>query len=344
MSADPPAYLGLSSLMKISRFLVPVVIALAIPPLCWAADNLPSTIDPAKVDNDEDYQAQGEYLGELDEAKIGLQVIALGGGKFEAVLCHGGLPGEGWDGEKPRERMEGKRDREGVLSFTHEEWIGVLENDAIQVRHESDPDRGFVLSRQDRKSPTLGMAPPEGAIVLFDGTRETTEGHWEKAKLDGDLLREGALSKKEFTDFTLHLEFLLPWKPKARGQGRGNSGLYVTGRYEVQILDSFGLAGKDNECGGIYKVAEPAQNLCYPPLRWQTYDVDFTSAKFDADGKKTANARLTVKHNGFPIHEDLEIPGPTGGARNKDESVPGPIFLQNHGNPVRFRNIWVVEK
>jgi hypothetical protein len=142
----------------------------------------------------------------------------------------------------------------------------------------------------------------------------------------------------------MHIEFRLPWMPKARGQGRGNSGLYVTGRYEVQMLDSFGLAGADNECGGIYKVAEPKQNLCYPPLRWQTYDVDFTAAKFDAEGKKTANAKLTVKHNGYPIHENLEIPGPTGGARSSDEKGPGPVFLQDHSNPVRYRNIWVVKK
>ena len=110
------------------------------------------------------------------------------------------------------------------------------------------------------------------------------------------------------------------------------------------MLDSFGLAWVDNECGGIYKVAEPRQNLCYPPLRWQTYDIDFTAAKFDGEGNKLAPARITVRHNGFTIHEDLEIPGPTGGARLKDENGPGPIFLQNHGNPVRYRNIWVVKK
>src|SRR5690606_29964707 len=184
----------------------------------------------------------------------------------------------------------------------------------------------------------------EGAVVLFDGTPETVAAHWERAVLDGELLSEGALSRTTFGDFTLHLEFRLPWMPKARGQGRGNSGLYVAGRYEVQMLDSFGLSGADNECGGIYKVAEPEQNLCYPPLRWQTYDVDFTAAKFDAGGNKTANAKLTVKHNGYPIHENLELPGPTGGARSKDENGPGPVFLQDHGNPVRYRNIWVVEK
>ncbi|MEQ9071070.1 MAG: DUF1080 domain-containing protein, partial [Gimesia chilikensis] len=141
-----------------------------------------------------------------------------------------------------------------------------------------------------------------------------------------------------------HLEFQLPFMPQARGQGRSNSGCYVLGRYEVQILDSFGLEGKDNECGGIYKVGAPSVNMCFPPLAWQTYDIDFTSAKYDDEGNKTAKARITVKHNGVTVNDDREIDEPTPGGTNKDESVAGPLFLQNHSNPVRFRNIWVIEK
>ena len=130
--------------------------------------------------------------------------------------------------------------------------------------------------------------------------------------------------------------------PLARGQARGNSGLYVNGCYEVQMLDSFGLEGKDNECGGIYKVGAPAVNMCFPPLAWQTFDVDFTAAKYQ-DGKKVKNARITVRHNGVVIHDDRELPAATPGGCGK-ESEPGPIFLQNHGNPVRYRNIWAVKK
>ena len=328
--------------MKRNHLVALVLLAIAIPPLCWAADNLPAVIDPTKIAKDPDFQAQGEYQGKVDEALVGVQVIALGDGEFEAVVCNGGLPGEGWDGEVPRDRIKARRADDGTVTFPYGEWTGILGAQGLEVRHDLDAKRNVRLEKAERESPTLGQAPPEGAIVLFDGTAETADARWVKPKLDGELLCEGALSKDEFTDFTLHLEFLLPWKPKARGQARGNSGLYVTGRYEIQVLDSFGLSGKDNECGGIYKVAEPEQNLCYPPLRWQTYDLTFTSARFDADGKKIANARITVKHNGYPIHRDLEIPGPTGGARNKDESVPGPIYLQNHGNPVRYRNIWVL--
>jgi hypothetical protein len=119
--------------------------------------------------------------------------------------------------------------------------------------------------------------------------------------------------------------------------------MYVHGRYEVQILDSFGLEGKDNECGGIYQIAEPDVNMCFPPLAWQTYDADFQAARYDDQGNKTANARLTVRHNGVVIHDDLELPRATPG-RYGEGPEPGPLFLQDHGNPVVFRNIWIVEK
>ena len=330
--------------MKKQHLLTLVLFAALIPPLCHAADNLPAVADPVEAAKDPDFALQGEYSGTPGDEKVGVQVIALGDGEFEAVLSNGGLPGVGWDGEKPRGSSKAKRAEDGSVTFQKDEWTGVLKDGRITVATSADAAFSATLDRLERESPTLGMKAPEGAVVLFDGTPETAAKHWEKAVLEGDLLTQGALSSATFSDFTMHIEFRLPWMPKARGQGRGNSGLYVAGRYEVQMLDSFGLAGVDNECGGIYKVAEPKQNLCYPPLRWQTYDVDFTAAKFDAEGNKTANAKLTVEHNGYLIHENLEIPGPTGGARSKDEKGPGPVFLQDHGNPVRYRNIWVVKK
>jgi len=330
--------------MKKQHLLTLVLFAALIPPLCHAADNLPAVADPVEAAKDPDFALQGEYSGTPGDEKVGVQVIALGDGEFEAVLSNGGLPGVGWDGEKPRGSSKAKRAEDGSVTFQKDEWTGVLKDGRITVTTSADAAFSATLDRLERESPTLGMKAPEGAVVLFDGTPETAAKHWEKAVPEGDLLTQGALSSATFSDFTMHIEFRLPWMPKARGQGRGNSGLYVAGRYEVQMLDSFGLAGVDNECGGIYKVAEPKQNLCYPPLRWQTYDVDFTAAKFDAEGNKTANAKLTVEHNGYLIHENLEIPGPTGGARSKDEKGPGPVFLQDHGNPVRYRNIWVVKK
>ena len=145
-------------------------------------------------------------------------------------------------------------------------------------------------------------------------------------------------TKGKFKDFKLHIEFRTPFMPDARGQGRGNSGVYLQNRYEVQVLDSYGLEPKDNECGGIYQVGVPMVNVCYPPMQWQTYDITFRAPRSDE------KAVVTVVHNGVTIHDRLKIPGPTGGALDGNVLEPGGIYLQDHGNLVRFRNIWLVEQ
>ena len=198
------------------------------------------------------------------------------------------------------------------------------------------------MKKVERKSDTLGAKPPKGALVLFDGS--SAEKFRDGKLVDGKWLgATNCESKKKLGDHHLHIEFRTPFMPKSSGQGRGNSGVYMQSRYELQVLDSFGLEGKNNECGGIYSISEPIVNMCLPPLAWQTYDIDFTAAKYDADGKKTKNARATIKHNGFVIHDDLEL---THGTPGRHGEGPGPdsLFLQNHSNPVVFRNIWVVEK
>mgnify|MGYP003337497006 FL=1 len=312
--------------------------------LLFTALALPAVAQPAlnPKDADGDFAFQGEYAGEIQDdgnsLKIGIQVIALGGGKFHAVGYTGGLPGDGWNG-KDKHEADGEL-KDGAIVFKQGEISAETRDGKITIRDAGGKSVG-VCTKTVRKSPSLGQKAPAGAVVLFDGT---TADHFQNGKLDGDLLVQGVTSKQKFQNFTLHVEFMLSYMPAARGQGRANSGCYSQGRYEVQILDSFGLSGEHNECGGIYSVKKPDVNMCFPPLAWQTYDIDFTAAKYDDAGKKTADARMTVKHNGVVIHNDVAVPKATTAAPVGEGKDPGPIYFQDHGNPVRFKNIWIVEK
>ena len=296
-----------------------------------------------------EYKLQGEYVGELNsdegKRKIAIQVVALGDRKFRAVAYLGGLPGDGWSHGDEKYSGEGEL-KNGQVQFNpdrpdaSESAIAILKDGRITILREQ---RTIAeLSKVERKSPTLGARPPKGAIVLFDGSN--TE-EWENGKLvEKKLLGPtNASSKQKFGDHSLHVEFRTPFMPAARGQGRGYSGVYLQSRYECQVLDSFGLEGEDNECGGIYSIARPAVNMCFSPLSWQTYDIDFTAARYDKNGNKTGNARVTIKHNGVVIHKDLELPHGTPGC-HPEGPEPDSVFLQDHGNPVAFRNIWVVAK
>lgn len=280
--------------------------------------------DPAEAAAENpDFLIQGEYTAK----NRGLQVAAMGNEQFLISEYGGGLPGAGWDG---KDIIQTTRTRGQMKSAL----IG--------------------LKRIERKSPSLGAKPPAGAIVLFDGKDAS---QWQEAMLSEGLLAAGALSKKEFTDFKIHLEFRLPFKPQSplSNQDRGNSGVYIFERYETQVIDSFALnyqtdlnifqvkSDPKQWCGSLYKFKIPDLPMCLPPLVWQTYDIDFTAPKF-VDGKKTSNARITTLFNGVKIHDDVELLKGTGAGGKKKEIPSGRIWLQGHGNPVFYRNIWLVEE
>ena len=317
-----------------------ILLVLGVAATARAADDDSKTyLDPKSAGPD--YVIQGEYLGQVAadgaEDRWGAQVIALGDGTFTLVGYEGGLPGDGWQRGDRREMADGKLTGK-IARFEADQWDAEIKDQTLTVFNGGAPLG--TLKKVERKSPTMGAKPPAGALVLFDGS---SAEHFEPSHMSDDKLLQPECSSKEvFGDHTLHLEFRTPFKPAARGQARGNSGVYVQSRYEVQVLDSFGLEGENNECGGIYSISKPKVNMCFPPLTWQTYDIDFTAARYE-NGKKVKNARITIRHNGVPIMEDIELPHDTPG-RLQEGPEPAPLFLQGHGNPVVFRNIWVVKK
>jgi len=343
---------------RLRHFVLPIALLIGLgvasmPAAFAAPTGNPAYADPSKTDAD--FPFQGEYAGTVTHdgqpVPFGVQVVALGEGKFDVVAYPGGLPGDGWT---PPNKIKGTGVRTGegdaaVVKVEALDWggnkrTGELRNDAIVVLSDSGSEIAR-LPKANRSSATLGQKPPEGAIVIYDGMGTSTD----TSKLvDGrvsedGLLMEGVTTKDSFGDALWHIEFRLPYQPKDRGQGRGNSGAYVMGSYETQMLDSFGLEGKDNECGGIYKAAAPFVNMCLPPLTWQTYEINVTAPRFEGD-TKVSNARMTVTHNGTVIHDNVEVPAITPGGTLKQEATKGPLHLQNHGNPVRYRNIWVLPK
>jgi len=147
-----------------------------------------------------------------------------------------------------------------------------------------------------------------------------------------------------YGDCLIELDFMTPYMPDRTGQGRGNSGAYVQGLYEVQVLDSFGNEPGMDTCGAIYKVSPAAVNVCLPPGKWQHYRIEFTAPRFDVTGAVTKKARISVWQNGTQIQDDVEVPGPTGGAAGQDLVAFGPLMLQDHGDPVRYRNVLITPR
>jgi hypothetical protein len=200
---------------------------------------------------------------------------------------------------------------------------------------------------------------PADAIALFDGTAAslknwtTTKGDpttWKRVNGSLESGRGYVQSKGRFGSCQLHIEFATPSVAKGKGQGRGNSGVFLMGQYEIQVLDSYGnTTYPDGQCGALYGRAKPLVNASRKPGEWQTYDITFHRPLFDAKGAVTRRAKFHVIHNGEIIHDNLELSGGTGWqgshavSEYRKHSDTGPLQMQDHGNPVRFRNIWIKE-
>lgn len=200
---------------------------------------------------------------------------------------------------------------------------------------------------------TLPTEAPKGSVVLFDG-KSTTEWVHRRGQAEcrwpienGELVVKNGpdiQTKREFGDFKLHLEFWLPNMPDAKDQGKANSGVFSHGRYEIQILDSYkNPTYATGGCGSLYGQKDPDADAIKPPETWNTYDIVFRAPRLDAEGKLLEKPKISVWHNGVQIHKDVEILKPSTASTTETKWLTkGPISLQNHGNPIRFRNMWVL--
>lgn len=321
-----------SSYLLFLTYIVAILTS-AVSAVAFEGDTYTSQADAGVV-----YSLQGEYLGVVESwgGTWGAQVLATSEKTLTIHLLNGGLPGDGFNGREPSKVFKAEIDKDHEQAqVTNDSAVILVKSDELTVS-DADGKKLGVLTKLVRESPTQGAKPDANGAYLFDQKINNFVG---AKTIEDGLLGVGGTTKELFEDHHLHIEFRTPFQPSDSGQGRGNSGVYVQGRYELQVLDSFGLRGEDNECGGIYQIARPKLNMCYPPLTWQTYDIDFTAAKYNPAGQKTSNAKITIKHNGVVIHDNLELPKATPG-KDPEANKPGPLFLQDHSNPVAFRNIW----
>ncbi|HET9570262.1 MAG TPA: family 16 glycoside hydrolase [Bacteroidales bacterium] len=260
----------------------------------------------------------------------------------------------------PEAVLDGTKSDGNQLILRGEGWEGKIEKGNLHIEK-----AGKVLDMKHfyRRSPTMNAAPPKNAIVLFNGknldawtkvlekdwlTGGTPVDNWKI--LPGGILQvephpagqyESVITKQKFGDVKIHLEFRLLGEVT-------NGGVYLQSRYELNIKDAYGaVGGTPIGFGNISdpKDLYPAVNPAFPPMEWQTFDIDFRAPRFDATGtKKTENARITVVHNGVTIYENVELKGVKGSTGRLGEAGVGPIYLQEHGASYQFRNIWVIDK
>ena len=284
-------------------------------------------------------EVQGLYEGTLKDAKLEIRVVAQGKEAFKVYVRQAAA-----DGKTVKAELEGKIEGDAV-AFKSKEGDWSASYASAGLKGTGPGGAALEAKRVQRKPPSMGKAPPAGAIVLIDGkdfsqlTKSSKEDDWKSAD-DGSIHvpKGGMNSKQQFhVSYDLHVEFMCPLMPAARGQGRGNSGCYQSNGDEVQVLDSFGMdTYKGGGCGGLYNYKDPDAFDVFslaslPPLEWQTYDIEYRVEK--SDGKLIGKPKITVHHNGIKIHDKAEL---------KNDAKTGGLHFQDHGNPVRYRNIWLL--
>jgi len=225
--------------------------------------------------------------------------------------------------------------------------VGLTARAALQPEYKS----GIVWPEPKVITPGKDVhEPPSDAVVLFDGkdlSKWKGGENWQVKDGYAVVQKSDITTKDSFGDYQLHVEFATPEKVSGSGQGRGNSGVFLANRYEVQVLDSYeNKTYFDGQCGSLYKQSPPMVNACRKPGEWQTYDIIFTAPRFADDGKVLKPAYVTVIHNGVVVQNHFELQGGTFYDRPpayEKHPEKQPIRLQNHGNPVKFRNIWIRE-
>ncbi|MES2925157.1 MAG: DUF1080 domain-containing protein [Verrucomicrobiota bacterium] len=258
------------------------------------------------------------------------------------------------DLSKPVITTETKKDADG-------KDVPYIYLDGIKV-HELDTTKQPAPPIVTPGSPAAFVAPPSDAIVLFDGSEKTLTESWTDTKgaPSGWKVVDGALesvktagyiqTKQNFGSCQLHVEWASPAKPEGDGQGRGNSGVFLMKTYEVQVLDNFeNPTYADGQAGALYGRQKPLVNVCRKPGEWQSYDIVFHRPLFDKDGKVIRRATFTVLHNGVLVQDHTVLSGGTDwrGPHAVSDYIAHPdklpIAFQDHGNPVRFRNVWIRE-
>ena len=306
----------------------------------------------AVADGPRESVVQGLYEGtcKLDgsQQKLEARVVAAGHGTYK-VFVRQSLEG----GKTAKIELDGKTEGDSVR-FSGKAGSVLWEASYADAVVKGTCGPGAVeLKRVVRQSPALGAKPPEGAVVLLDGedSGELVKGRlaggaeqpWKRVDGGGIEVPKGGMTSKRRFDgsLKLHFEFKLPLMPNERSQGRANSGVFLPNSDEIQVLDSFGMTTyKGGGCGGLYAYKDPDafdefSLASAPPLQWQTFDVEYRVQK--KDGKPAGNPRVTVFHNGIKIHENVESRGAIIGYSPK-----GKFHFQDHGNPVHYRNIWVL--